>query len=217
MGNGGAFIERVNEGEKVGAVKQHPFEIDIEVTYHLNSDIFFDRFNGLRGNAVHVFPKPLARQLPAIHIDEPAQDRALEPFGDACFAAGRDTTVDNGEQKVVAHGGARSLFGCVSINMLGEPKPLGQVIQDRHGTKLNDNGLFGFGPCFDGLGWLCHCLDDVLGTSQILLPDDFGFSVYPFALSGVVVGLAADHLFSDACHDVGHTQFSQVPPAEPEA
>ena len=216
LGNRATLVEGVNEGEEIGTVEKHPFEIDVEVAHHLDGDIPLDRFNGLAGEAVHIFPKSLARKLPLVNIHETAQDRSLEPPGDAGLAAGRNAAVEDTNQKVVANAGSRPLFGRVAIDILTEVQPLqgdyvqgkelvGQVIQGRHSAKLDNDSLPGFGQCFGRLGRLCHGPNDILRTPQVLLPNDLGFSFDPFALPGVVVGFAADHFFSDARHIVGHT------------
>jgi len=97
------------------------------------------------------------------------------------------------------------LFRNMAINVLSKAKPLGQVIQSSHGAEINHDGLFGFGNGFGPWGRLYDSFDDVFRSPKVLLPNNFGLAVDPLALPRVIIGLATDHLLSNAGHDAGHT------------
>jgi hypothetical protein len=56
---------------------------------------------------------------------------------------------------------------------------------------------------FEGLGWLLGPLggrDEVVDFAEVDLADDFGLAVDALTIAGVVIGVAADHLGSEARH-----------------
>ena len=64
------------------------------------------------------------------------------------------------------------------------------------GAELADQG-----GCGLGVGVAAHGGEDIVGATEVFLPDDFGLAADALALAGVVVGFAADDFLDDAGHD----------------
>ena len=199
------MVEGIDEGEEVGGVEEDPAGVEVTVADQVVGQVTFDEFDGLGRDAGHVVPEALAGQLLGADIQEAAQGGALEPAGHPDLAAGGDAAVDGGQEQVGTDGGPGAGLGDVAVDMVAQFQSLGDVIQGHDGAEVGDDSLARPGRRVGVGSGGSQGGDDVVGTAEVLLPDDGGLAVDAAALAGVVVGPAADGFLDDARHRVGHT------------
>lgn len=186
-------VEGVDEGKKVGGIKKQASQIEVKVRDSRGGELLFDRHDGLFVDPLHVIPKPLATQLRSLDANQPREDGSLIPVTDLCLASGGDTAVQGGDQEVLTDCGTLSgAFGDMAVNRCNEVELLGYVEGGDQGPKLPDDGLLRI--------WVGESEDQLLGVTDIFLPDDFGFTVDASTLTEVIIGFPADELFSEAGH-----------------
>ena len=191
LGQRAALVEGVDEGEEVGGVEQDAPEVDVEVAHQAGDDVALDPGDGVERDPVHVVPEPLARELVRLDADQAIKNGVLEPLCGAGLRAGSDATVEDSDQQVGADGRSVALLGNVPVYMVGEAQASGETVKGGDGAEVAHQG-------FDGIAG--HDGDDLVGRTEILLPDDGGLSVDALGLTRVVVRLSADVFFDEADH-----------------
>ena len=119
------------------------------------------------------------------------ENGVLEPLRGAGLRAGSDAAVEGGDQQIGADGRSVALLGNVPVDTVGEAQALGEVVKGDDGAEVAHQSL-------DGIAG--HDGDDLVGRTEILLPDDGGLSVDASGLARVVVRLSADVFLDEADH-----------------
>jgi len=186
-------VEAVNEGKKVGGIKKQAPQIEAKARDGRGGDLPFDIHDGLFVDPLHVIPKPLATELRSLDADQPWEDGFLIPISDLGFASGGNTAVEGSDQEVLTDCGTLSpTFGYMAVNSSDDVELLGYVEGSDQGAKLPDDGLLRI--------WAGESEDQLLGVTDVFLPDDLGFTVDASTLTEVVIGFTADEFFSEAGH-----------------
>jgi len=193
LGECGPVVEGVDEGEKVGGIKDQTTQIEAKARDRGGSDLSFDEYDGLWVDPLHVVPKPLTTQLRGLDADQSGKDGLLIPVADLGLASGGDTAVEGSQKEVLPYGGTLgAAFGDIPVNGSDDIELLGHVESGDHSAKFSDDGFLGI--------WAGESEDQLLGGSDVLLPDDLGFAVDASAFAQIVIGSAADKFFSEARH-----------------
>ena len=163
------------------------------MAHHVADKIAFDFAQCVRADAIHIVPEALAGQLRGLDTQGSGEDGGVKPLSDGIFGARFDTAVEGGDQEIGADRDGLSSFGDVVVDDVGEVELFGGIQKSGAGAEFMDEDFFG-----GRLG--VECGDDVFDAAEVFLPDDFGFAVDAFGLTGVVVGVAFDFFGGDAWH-----------------
>ena len=205
LGEGAAVVEAIDEGEEIGGVEEDPADVAVAVADQVVGQIAFDPLDGLGGDAGHGVPGTLAGELLGADIEEPSRGGALEPAGHLDLAAGCDRRVHGREEPVRADGRCGAGLGDVAVDGINPSQLLGEVKQGHDGAEVGDPRLAGLGGSL-GIGrGRSEGGDDVVGATEVLLPDDGGLAVDAAPCAGVVGGTPAEDRLDEAGHGVGHT------------
>lgn len=188
-----ALVKAVDVGEKVGCIEQQFADIGLEAVQHTGDNIAFDIDQCVARDAVHIVPETLAGQLFGIDACDPCQSGCVVPMGDGIFRAWSEAAVDDSDEHVGSDRDCGTSFRDMLVEKIDEIELISDVVQSGTGAEFVYEGIFGF-------GWLLDRGEDIIGASEVFLPDDFWFSVDAFGLSGVVVGMSLDFFGGDAGH-----------------
>jgi len=193
LGECGPVVEGVDEGEKVGGIKDQTTQIEAKARDGGGSALPFDEYDGLGVDPLHVVPKPLAAQLRSLDADQSGKDSLLIPVADLGLASGGNTAVEGSQEEVLPYGGTLgAAFGDMAVNGGDDIELLGHVEGGGHRAKFSDDGFLGIGTG--------ESEDQLLGGADVFLPDDLGFAVDASAFAQVVIGSPADEFLSEASH-----------------
>ena len=119
------------------------------------------------------------------------------PVGELQFAGGGNGAVDGGQEQVLADGDAlAALGGKDGIEQLDQIQTLRDIEQ---GSDVGESSHLGF----ERLGWMLGALGgshEVVDFAEIDLADDLRLAVDALAITGVVIGVAADQFGGEARH-----------------
>ena len=146
--------------------------------------------DGVERDAVHVVPEALTREL--ARLDEAVENGVLEPLRGAGLRAG--SHAEGRDQQVGADGRSVALLGNVPVYVVRETQASGEVVKGGDSAEVAHQG-------FDGVAG--HDGNDLVGRTEILLPDDGGLSVDALRPARVVVSFSADVFFDEADHFFG--------------
>ena len=93
LGQRAPLVERIDEGEEIGGIEEDLADIQSELPDQVGGQVAFDGDDGVRGDAVHLVPEPLAGQLLRAEVQEAAQRRAFDTrrrSGPCCGDRGSD-------------------------------------------------------------------------------------------------------------------------------
>ena len=160
-------------------------------------DLFFTFEDVIGGDQIHMVPEALGRQRGRIGGQQTSQDRLAVPVSKVHFAGGGQRTVDGGQEQVLAEGEALVAFGRKDgIEQLDEIQSLSNVEKSGGISESGDLGFEGVGRLMGPLGGR----DEVVDFAEVDLADDFGLAVDALTIAGVVIGVTADNLGSEARH-----------------
>jgi hypothetical protein len=189
----GARVEAIEEGEKVGGVEQQTPEIQAEPCDGCAGQLVFDSGDVLPGDAGHVVPEPLARELAGGQGQKAPEGGLRVPVPDLGLAARGHTAVQGGDQEVRADGGPLPApLGHVAVDDSDDLKGLSQREHRGRSAEFGQRDLRRFGAQ--------EAVQEALRGAEVDGGDDLGLAVDALGLAQVVIGLAADDLLGEAGH-----------------
>jgi len=198
LGKDSAVVKAVNEGKKIGGIKEQASQIEAKTRDGGGGDLLFDGPDDLFVNPIHIIPKPLTAQLRGLDTDQAGEDGFFIPLSDLGLASGGDTAIKDSDEEVLTDRGALSAsFGDMAIDGRNDIELLSHVESGDDGPEFPDDPFLRIR--------LGESEDQLLRGADVLLPDDFGFAVDASALAQVVIGISPNELFSETCHCLGHT------------
>ena len=193
LGKRGPVVEAVDERKKVRGIKEQAPQIETEAGDGSGRDFLFDGNDSLLIHPFHIVPKSLAAQLRGLDPDQTREDGFLIPVTDLGLTSRGDTAVEGSNEEVLPNRGALgAAFGDIAVNSRDDIELLGHMESSHQGAEFADD-------CFLGMR-AGESQGQLLGGTDVFLPDDFGFTVDASALPEIVIRFTADEFFGKACH-----------------
>ena len=188
---------RVDKSKEVGAIIHQQAQREVALPDEALGERLLDGLDVGLGHSLHVVPEGLAGELVSGSGEQARQNRMVVPVGQLGFAGGVGRPIESRQQEILACGQALVALGNLGIDELDQADLLGLVVERGDIAEAAQAG--GFGP--ERRLRLGEGLQDVVEGAEIGSFDDFGFTVHALALTGIVVGAAADDFRGERGHD----------------